>query len=143
MKFYKFLAIALAIVVLACAFVACNGTEENTTEDAEKTKSVTVSFKIKDVNGKVIDELEAKDYVYEGGEPTIFNIITDYLEIDQAYDFKDKDGTIVSIGEHTAGDGYYWAFKMGTADDGKFINGKMSEYTVADGDSFTVQLAES
>ena len=143
MKFYKFLAVALAIVVLACAFVACNETEEQTTDDAEKTNTITVSFKIKDANGKVIDDLEAKNYVYEGDEPTIYNIITDYLEIDQAYEFKDKDGTIISIGEHKATDGYYWAFKMGTADDGKFINGKMSEYKVADGDSFTVQLAKS
>ena len=115
---------------------------------------MTVSFQIKNASGKTI--IDAVDYNYKGHEdPTILNIISDYLVI--VADYKctiDKNNTLVQVGglKASVSKGEYWAFMLGTNLDVQeiladkslrsknLIDAKMSDYLVEDGASFTIVL---
>ncbi len=158
MKSIRLISLLLALLVLGCVFVACDTNDYASIELPERPfYDITVSFQIKDNTGKTI--FDAVNYNYKGHEdPTILNIISDYVVIEEDYKFTvDKNNILVSIGGYKANTskGDYWAFMKGTGHDvqailkdenqqkKKFIDGKMSEYVVKDGDSFTVVLVKA
>lgn len=142
MKILKVISSVLVAVMLACTFISCNngtGNEEGTTGESVSDISVTVSLKIKDKDGKIIEE--ATDYVYTGPKATVFNILEDYCTIEKGIEFVAENGTVKTIGEYSADSEYYWAFWKGTANDGSVVdNQTMSEFEIADGEGFTVFL---
>lgn len=156
MKSIRLISLFLILVVLGCSLIAC---DTDNWEDVDLPErpfyDMTFSFQIKDDNGKNI--VNAENYNYKGHEePTILNVITDYVEIEA--DFKwsidEKNNILVSIGKYEAKakNGDYWAFMDGIGHDVQailanedlqtknFIDGKMSEYLLEDGDSFTIVL---
>ena len=113
---------------------------------------MTVSFQIKNSSGKTI--VEAVDYNYKGHEePTILNIISDYLYIVAEYRCTiDKNNVLQQVGGVKARSGDYWGFMEGVDHDVQailanpslqtkyLIDKKMSEYIIEDGGKFTVVL---
>ena len=132
----------LVFVMLSCSFIACNNSGNNENETNQETKakvSITVSFKVKDKDGKII--AEQTGYKFDGANPTVLAIIDDYFTIIKDWEVKSTDGTLESIGEYKADSEYIWAFYMGTTADGKRIDDKkMGDYEISDGDGFTVYL---
>jgi hypothetical protein len=144
MKAIKLISVLLILTTLCCTFIACDqGSIDDIELPARPFYDMTVSFQIKNANGKTI--IDAVDYNYKGHEePTILNIISDYLVI--VADYKctiDKNNTLVQVGglKASVSKGEYWAFMEGTdldiskliADkefDKKLIDTKMSEYNV-------------
>ena len=155
MKATRLLSLILVFATICCCFVACNQGDISNIELPERPfYDMTVSFQIKDSTGKTI--IDAVDYNYKGHEdPTILNIISDYLVI--VADYKctvDKNNTLIQVGglKANVSKGDYWAFMMGTGKDVQailgsadlqkknFIDQKMSNYLVEDGAKFTVVL---
>jgi hypothetical protein len=65
MKAIKFLALILALATLSCMVIGCSSEEEENMDLPERDfYELTVSFQIKDADGKII--VEAKDYNYKG-----------------------------------------------------------------------------
>ena len=160
MKIIRVLAIALACVLLSCAFVACEEVDLNDIVLPERDfYNMTVSFQIADSNGDIL--VDAVDYNYKGHEtPTVLNIISDYLAIEVDMKCVINDNTLVQVGTTPAAKanidkGDYWAFANGIGhdivkilgdsklQDKTFVNDqKMSDYLVEDGGSFTVVLVK-
>ncbi|MBQ8408726.1 MAG: hypothetical protein IJY39_07660 [Clostridia bacterium] len=155
MKSVKLISVILILATLCCTFIACDqGSTDDIELPARPFYDITVSFQIKDSNGRTI--IDAVDYNYKGHEdPTILNIISDYLVI--VADYKctiDKNNTLVQVGglKASVSKGEYWAFMKGTDVDVQtiladkslqtknFIDAKMSDYLVEDGASFTIVL---
>lgn len=140
MKAIKFLALILALATLSCMVIGCSNEEEENMDLPERDfYELTVSFQIKDADGKII--VEAKDYNYKGHEePTILNIISDYLYIFADYKCNIENGTLVQVGNKKArtSKGEYWAFAKGIDHDASelnkdiFIDGRMSEFNCKD-----------
>ena len=158
MKSIRLISLFLVLLVLGCTLIACDTDNWQDIELPEREfHNITVSFQIKDETGRNI--IDAPNYNYTGHEePTILNIITDYLAIEVDYKYTvDKNNILVSIGNKKAdtSKGQYWAFMNGVGHDVQailadskqqdkyFIDGKMSEYLVEDGDSFTVVLVKT
>ena len=160
MKATRLLSLILALATVFCCFVACNQGDISDIELPERPfYDITVSFQIKDSTGRTI--IDAVDYNYKGHEdPTILNIISDYLVI--VADYKctiDKNNTLVQVGgiKANVSKNEYWAFMKGTGVDVQailgnkdlqnknFIDRRMSDYNVVDEDcyKFTVVLAKS
>lgn len=158
MKSVKIISLFLVLTTLCCVFIGCDqGSAEDIELPARDFYDMTVSFQIKDSNGRTI--IDAVDYNYKGHEePTILNIISDYLVI--VADYKctiDKNNTLVQVGglKASVSKGEYWAFMMGTGHDVQailadkslqtknFIDSKMSEYMIEDGGTFTIVLVAS
>ena len=157
MKSIRLISLFLVLVILGCSLMAC---DTDNWEDIELPErpfyDMTFSFQIKDDTGKNI--VNAENYNYKGHEdPTILNVITDYVEIEAEFKWVvDNNNILVSIGKFKADskDGDYWAFMEGTGHDVQailadeslqkknFIDGKMSEYLLEDGDSFTIVLVK-
>ena len=155
MKAIKLISVLLILTTLCCTFIAC---DQGSIDDIELPErpfyDMTVSFQIKNASGKTI--IDAVDYNYKGHEdPTILNIISDYLVI--VADYKctmDKNNTLVQVGglKASVSKGEYWAFMLGTNLDVQeiladkslrsknLIDAKMSDYLVEDGASFTIVL---
>lgn len=157
MKSIRLISLFLVLLVLGCSLIACDTENYEDIELPERPfYDMTVSFQIKDSTGRTI--FDAVNYNYRGHEdPTILNIISDYVVIEADYKFTvDKNNTLVSIGGFKANTskGEYWAFMKGTGHDVQailaspslqeknFIDGKMSDYLIKDGESFTVVLVK-
>ena len=158
MKHIRIFALILAVLAIGCTLIACDTENYADIELPERDfYDMTVSFQIADSNGKII--IDAVNYNYTGHEePTIINIISDYvvIEEDAAFKIDSKNNTLVQIAgckaEIKKGD--YWAFMNGTGhdlqsilarsklQDDNFINGKINEYVIKDGGSFTVVLVK-
>ncbi len=154
MKATKLISAILILATLCCVFIGCD-TEEAYIELPERPfYELTVSFQIKNSSGKLL--FDAENYQYKGHEePTILNIISDYLVIvEDAMCRIDKNNTLVQIGGTKAStkNGEYWAFMLGIDHDvatilrdasqmkKMLIDQKMSEYMIEDGGSFTIVL---
>lgn len=156
MKSIRLISLFLVLVVLGCSLIAC---DTDNWEDIELPErpfyDMTFSFQIK--NNEGINIIDAVNYNYKGHEdPTILNVITDYIEIEfgSKCTIDEKNNILVSIGnvKANAKNGDYWAFMEGTGHDVQailkdeklqeknFVNGKMSEYLLENGDSFTIVL---
>ena len=155
MKAMRLVSLILIVATLCSCFIACKQGDASDIELPERPfYDMTVSFQIKDSKGKTI--IDAVDYNYKGHEdPTILNIISDYLVI--VADYKctiDKNNTLVAVGgiKASVSKGEYWAFMKGTGHDVQailadkdlqkknFIDQSMSGYLVEDGAKFTVVL---
>jgi hypothetical protein len=134
-------------------FISCNqGTEEEVPLPERDFYDMTVSFQIKNSSGKTI--VEAVNYNYKGHEePTILNIISDYLYIVAEYRCTiNKNNVLQQVGGVKARSGDYWGFMEGVDHDVQailanpslqtkyLIDKKMSEYLIEDGGAFTVVL---
>lgn len=153
MKFVRVISVILVISALCCSFISCNNGAGAEAELPERPfYDMTVSFQIKNSQGKTI--VEAVDYNYKGHEdPTILNIITDYLYIVEEFRYSiDKNNVLQQVGNTKAKDGQYWGFMDGIDHDVQailasdklqktyLIDKKMSEYLIKDGGEFTVVL---
>ena len=153
MKIIRVISALLVAVILCCSFISCNNGKNIEAELPERDfYDMTVSFQIKNSSGKTI--VEAIDYNYKGHEePTILNIITDYLYIVAEYRYSiDKNNTLQQVGGTKARSGEYWGFMEGIDHDVQailassslqtkhLIDKKMSEYVIEDGGEFTVVL---
>lgn len=157
MKAIRLISLVLALTTLCCIFVACDQSDIADIVLPERPfYDMKVSFQIKNDEGRTL--VDAVEYNYKGHEdPTILNIISDYLVIEQ--DWKctvDKNNTLVQVGgtKASAKNGEYWAFMMGTGHDVQailadkslqsksFIDAKMSDYLIKDGESFTIVLVK-
>lgn len=158
MKAIRFVSVIIALATLCCSFIACDqGSISDIVLPERPFYDMTVSFQIKNAEGRTI--IDAVDYNYKGHEdPTILNIISDYLVI--VADYKctvDKNNTLIQVGgvKASSKNGEYWAFMMGTGMDIQailadkslqnktFIDAKMSDYLIEDGQSFTIVLVKS
>ena len=153
MKFVRVISVILVMTALCCSFISCNNGSDAEAELPERPfYDMTVSFQIKNSQGKTI--VEAVDYNYKGHEdPTILNIITDYLYIVEEFRYTiDKNNVLQQVGGEKAKDGQYWGFMDGIDHDVQailandklqknyLIDKKMSEYLIKDGGKFTVVL---
>ena len=153
MKFLRIISVLLIIASLCCSFISCsNGDGDETPLPERPFYDITVSFQIKNSEGKTI--VEAVDYNYKGHEdPTILNIITDYLYIVEEFRYTiDKNNVLQQVGGTKAKSGEYWGFMEGVdhdvqsilasskLQDRHLIDSKMSEYLIEDGGKFTVVL---
>lgn len=156
MKRIRIFALILAVLVIGCTLIACDTENYEDIELPERDfYDMTVSFQVADQTGKII--IDAVNYNYTGHEvPTIINILSDYvvIEEDAAFKIDSKNNTLVQIAGCKAEikKGHYWAFMEGTGhdlqailadaklQDKSFINGKMNEYEIKDGGAFTVVL---
>ena len=158
MKSIRLISALLIIVALCGTLIACSGDEVTEIElPARPFYDMKVSFQIKDSNGRTI--IDAENYNYKGHEdPTILNIISDYLVIEAEYKCTiDKNNTLVQVGgiKASVSKGEYWAFMMGTGHDVQailadknlqtksFIDAKMGDYLIEDGGSFTIVLVSN
>ena len=153
MKLTRIVSFIMIIAILSCSFISCNqGGEEEIPLPEREFYDMTVSFQIKNSSGKTI--VEAVDYNYKGHEePTILNIISDYLYIVAEYRCTiDKNNVLQQVGGVKARSGDYWGFMEGVDHDVQailanpslqtkhLIDKKMSEYLIEDGGKFTVVL---
>ena len=153
MKLIRIVSFIMIIAMLSCMFISCNqGTEEEVPLPERDFYDMTVSFQIKNSSGKTI--VEAVNYNYKGHEePTILNIISDYLYIVAEYRCTiDKNNVLQQVGGVKARSGDYWGFMEGVDHDVQailanpslqtkyLIDKKMSEYLIEDGGAFTVVL---
>ena len=155
MKAIKIISVILVLATLCCSFIACGEDDISSIELPERDfYDITVSFQIKDSTGRTV--FDAVDYNYKGHEePTILNIVSDYVVIVEDATFKtDQNNKLTQIGKFkaTARKGEYWAFMEGTEHDMQtilaspnlqskyFIDGNMSEYLIEDGGKFTIVL---
>lgn len=146
MKFIRIISVLLIAATLCCSFISCNNGKNVEAELPEREfYDMTVSFQIKNSSGKTL--VEAIDYNYKGHEePTILNIITDYLYIVAEFRYTiDKNNTLQQVGGTKARAGEYWGFTEGIDHDiqtifSTLIDKKMSEYIIKDGGEFTVVL---
>ena len=155
MKSIRLISALLIIVALCGTLIACSGDDVTEIElPARPFYDMKVSFQIKDSNGRTI--IDAENYNCKGHEdPTILNIISDYLVIEAEYKCTiDKNNTLVQVGgiKASVSKGEYWAFMMGTGHDVQailadknlqtksFIDAKMGDYLIEDGGSFTIVL---
>ena len=155
MKSVRLISVILILAALCGSLIACSGDENALIElPVRPFYDMTVSFQIKDANGRTL--IDAENYNYKGHEdPTILNIISDYLVIEAEYKCTiDKNNTLVQVGgtKASVSKGEYWAFMMGTGHDVQailadkslqtksFIDAKMSDYLIEDGGSFTIVL---
>ena len=155
MKSIRILSLILILATLGCLFISCSKNGEEIQLPERDFYDMTVSFQIKNSSGRTI--VSAENYNYKGHEePTILNIISDYLYIVEEYKFTiDKNNTLVQVGNTKAKSGEYWAFMDGIDHDVQailansslqnkhFIDEKMSEYLIEDGGQFTVVLVPS
>jgi hypothetical protein len=153
MKLIRIVSFIMIIAMLSCMFISCNQqTEEEIPLPERDFYDITVSFQIKNSSGKNI--VEAVNYNYKGHEePTILNIISDYLYIVAEYRCTiDKNNVLQQVGGVKARSGDYWGFMEGVDHDVQailassslqtkyLIDKKMSEYLIEDGGAFTVVL---
>jgi len=138
--------------MLCCSFIACDDDSATDIELPERPfYDMSVSFQIMNSKGKIL--IDAVDYNYKGHEePTILNIISDYLVIEAEYKCTvDKNNTLVQVGgvKASTSKGEYWAFKEGVGHDAQallldpknnFVDERMSEYLIEDGGAFTIVL---
>ena len=156
MKFVKIISVILVIAALCCTFISCNTSAEEEAALPERPfYNITVSFQIKNSQGKTI--VDAVDYNYKGHEdPTILNIITDYLYIVEEFKYTiDKNNVLQQVGGLKAKSGQYWGFMDGIDHDVQailasdklqkeyLIDKKMSEYLIEDGGKFTIVLVST
>ena len=155
MKAIRLISVIMILAALCATFISCdNGDAADIELPARPFYDMTVSFQIKDSKGRTI--IDAVNYNYKGHEdPTILNIISDYLVIEAEYKCTiDKNNTLVQVGglKASVSKGEYWAFMMGTGHDVQailadpslqtksFVDAKMSDYLIEDGGSFTIVL---
>ena len=153
MKLIRIVSFIMIIAMLSCMFISCNQqTEEEIPLPERDFYDITVSFQIKNSSGKNI--VEAVNYNYKGHEePTILNIISDYLYIVAEYRCTiDKNNVLQQVGGVKARSGDYWGFMEGVDHDVQailassslqtkyLIDKKMSEYLIEDGGALTVVL---
>lgn len=147
MKATKILALILSLVTLSCIFISCDQEDLDNIEIPDPTiYTATVSFQIKDSDGRII--VDAENYKYEWiKEPTILNIIDTYLAIDADYKCTiDEDtGLLQQVGNVKARRDDYWAYTMGVNLDSTELtpqDGSMSAEVIENGGKFTVFLVE-
>ena len=156
MKLIRIVSFIMIIAMLSCMFISCNQqTEEEIPLPEREFYDITVSFQIKNSSGKNI--VEAVNYNYKGHEePTILNIISDYLYIVAEYRCTiDKNNVLQQVGGTKAKAGQYWGVMDGIDHDVQailasdklqkdyLIDKKMSEYLIEDGGKFTVVLVST
>lgn len=145
MKLLKTITFILAFAMLACCFVACsgnNGGESDTTGAAISNEKTTISFKIKDLDGKVL--YEETNYVLIGSGYNLVTAIEEYMFIEHDNAKFEKEGDeIKTIGKASADDTSYWVYHDGTATSEKYIYSPMKDKVVEDGYAFTVILVKA
>ncbi len=145
MKFTKILATILCIAMLACVLVSCSGGNTEEVTSFEKPKELTISFKIKGLNGNIL--YEENEYVIryypEHGDPTILSVIDDYITIDCEEKFESKGNNIISIGNVSESENTYWVYHEGTATSEDYKYTAPGEVKVTDGFAFTIILIKS
>ena len=168
MKSIKFISLVLAVVMLGAMFIGCDKEKETASalpqdEYFKSWHTVKVSFKIqydavtyegegedrKEIN-YTVDLFDVVDYEYKSHkEPTILNIVCDYLSIETDYSYKvDSNNKLAKIGkfpDNKTQKNMYWAFAKGIDNEmGDFIDEKMSDYNVVTNDclEFTLKLAK-
>ena len=137
MKYLKYLALFLALLMVLTFTVACNSgddTEGETSADGTGASTeapfvVTLSIIALDEEGEEVDVLEEEEAQYNGLKATnaltVFDIIEDYCmdnEIEYTAETDDSGYTrIISIAEYSIADGgYMWTIQL----DGK----KLTDY---------------
>ena len=112
MKTVRLVSVILVLAMLCCSFIACSTTEEDVELPERPFYNMTVSFQIKNDSGKTI--VDAEKYNYKGHEdPTILNIVTDYLAIEANFKYTvDENNILTKIGGTKAGKNEYWSFTM-------------------------------
>ena len=118
MKLIRIVSFIMIIAMLSCMFISCNQqTEEEIPLPERDFYDITVSFQIKNSSGKNI--VEAVNYNYKDHEePTILNIISDYLYIVAEYRCTiDKNNVLQQVGGVKARSGDYWGFMEGVDHD--------------------------
>lgn len=137
MKLYRVMALVLAVLMMACVVVACDGEKE----PAVTKTSMKVSFTIKDgAEGEIIQHDGEYEYTYNADEtPTITDILIDFCDMYELdLEFKDDTHEVVTkIGKKTAGKGEYWTYSHNKVFDKSTA---MFEEVVADGDTIIVYL---
>lgn len=149
MKTIRLVSVILVLAMLCCSFIACSTTEEEVELPERPFYDIKVSFQIKNASGKNIVEVE--NYNYKGHEdPTILNIVTDYLAIEANFKYTvDENNILTKIGSTKAGKNERWSFTMeGVGLDmqtilDNLVDKQMSEYLVEDGAAFTVVLVSN
>ena len=149
MKTIRLVSVILVLAMLCCSFIACSTTEDDVELPERPFYDMTVSFQIKNDSGKII--VDAENYNYKGHEdPTILNIVTDYLAIEANFKYTvDENNILTKIGSTKAGKNEYWSFTMkGVGLDmqtilDNLVDKQMSEYLVEDGAEFTVVLVSN
>ena len=149
MKSIRLISVILVLATLCCLFAACSSGNENVELPERPFYDMKVSFQIKNAAGKTL--VDAENYNYKGHEePTILNVITDYLAIEANFKYTiDENNMITNIGSTKAGKNEYWSFTMkGVGLDmqtilDNLVDKQMSEYLVEDGAEFTVVLVSS
>ncbi len=125
MKTIKLISVILVLAAFCSILVGCNQVDPDKIELPDRPfYDINVSFEIKKSDGAIIGE-PAVNYNYKGHEePTIFNILSDYVVIELDYRFAtDKNGTLSTIGgiKASSSKGEYWAILRGTGHDVKTL----------------------
>ncbi len=154
MKAIRLLSIILMLALLSCCFIGCGEDEVDANIPETELYEAKVSFEIKDSTGRRL--FEAIDYEYKWiKEPTILNIIQQYVLVERGAAFIVDGDTVTRIGGVKVNSKKeYCAFMKGINIDvteiladkngqNKFINGKISTYNVVDEGltEFTVVIA--
>jgi len=149
MKTVRLVSVILMLAMLCCSIIACDSGDKEVELPERPFYDMKVSFQIKNDSGKTI--VDAENYNYKGHEdPTILNIVTDYLAIEADFKYTvDENNIITKIGGTKAGKNEYWSFTMkGVGLDmqtilDNLVDKQMSEYLVEDGAEFTVVLVSN
>ena len=137
MKLYRVLALALVIVMLGSALIAC----EQEPEAVKKTITVAITIKTA-ADGDVIAQEAEYTYTYnEGEEPTVTDILIDYCSYEELeLVFADESQqTVKKIGNTSAGSGTFWTFAINS----QYLKDEaMYTYKVQPNDVIVVYLGE-
>ena len=137
MKLYRVLALALVLVMLGSALIACEQ------EPEAPKKSITVAITIKDgpdKDAKILGQEAEYTYTYnEGEEPTVTDILIDYCSYEELeLVFADEaQHTVNKIGSTSAGPGTFWTFAINSQ---YLKNESMYTYKVQPNDVIVVYL---
>lgn len=151
MKTVRLVSVILMLAMLCCSIIACDSGDKEVELPERPFYDMKVSFQIRNTSGKII--ADAENYNYRGHEePTILNIITDYLAIEAEIKYTvDENNVLTKVGNTKAGKNESWWFTMNGVgldmqtlkDINIYVREEMSEYLVEDGAAFTVILISS
>ena len=135
MKFYRVMALVLAILMVSCIMVACD-------KEPEETKTtIKVAFTIKDgPKGEILAQDAEYSYTYTGdAAPTITQVLIDVCEFYELnIEFQDDTQQVITkIGSKSVGKGEFWTYALNGVNN---LDNPMYIQTVANGDTIVVYL---
>ena len=135
MKFYRVLALVLAVFMIGCVMVACD-------KEPEETKTtIVVKFTIKDgPKGDVLAQDAEYAYTYTGDTaPTVTEVLVDVCDLyELPIEFQDESMEVITkIGSKTAGKGEFWTYALNGQNN---LDNPMYVQTVKSGDIIVVYL---